>query len=234
MYLVAFDKSQHIPNSSRKFGLFFPVLHEYNSLAGSATGHYYHQDLLVANYIYKANPDVHFDVGSKIDGFISHLLSFEQRVVVGDIRPVNIPSDLVSFFQFDLMSSGFLPASDTFSSISCLHALEHMGLGRYGDPIDPLGHHKAVKNLALMLSPNGTLYLSHPCGRIGRTEFNAHRVITLLEMKHLFDSLLLQVVSFSYVDDNGCLVQDISVENLDYDTSYQLNYGCAIWSLKRA
>ena len=104
------------------------------------------------------------------------------------------------------MSSGFLPASDTFSSISCLHALEHMGLGRYGDPIDPLGHHKAVKNLASMLSPNGTLYLSHPCGRIGRTEFNAHRVITLLEMKHLFDSLSLQVVSFSYVDDNGCLV----------------------------
>jgi hypothetical protein len=29
-------------------------------------------------------------------------------------------------------------------SLSCLHALEHFGLGRYGDPIDPRGHEKGI------------------------------------------------------------------------------------------
>jgi hypothetical protein len=60
-------------------------------------------------------------------------------------------------------------------SLSCLHALEHFGLGRYGDPIDPSGHEKGVRNMAALLKPGGTFYLSTPIGR-ERVEFNANRV----------------------------------------------------------
>lgn len=232
--LLMFRYSDHkssLPDSSKRLGFFYPVLCEFNSQAESASGHYYHQDLYVANCIYRSNPEIHFDVGSKVDSFIAHLLSFDQRVVVGDIRPIEIPSPLVSFYRFHLMNSSY-NLTDSFDSISCLHALEHMGLGRYGDPVDPFGHHKAIRNLVSRLSPDGTLYLSHPCGRIGRIEYNAHRVISLIEMKHLFDSLSLQVNSFSYVDDAGSLVCDVPLSSIDYDKCYDLHYGCAIWTLK--
>lgn len=60
-------------------------------------------------------------------------------------------------------------------SLSCLHALEHFGLGRYSDPVDPAGFERGLVNMARMLKKGGTLYLSIPIG-IERVEFNAHRV----------------------------------------------------------
>jgi len=60
-------------------------------------------------------------------------------------------------------------------SVSCLHALEHFGLGRYGDPVDPNGYARGVANLAGLVREGGALYLSVPIG-VERVEFNAHRV----------------------------------------------------------
>ena len=45
------------------FGKPYPCLDDRNSDSGSAKGHYFHQDLLVARRIYRANPDRH-DVSS--------------------------------------------------------------------------------------------------------------------------------------------------------------------------
>jgi hypothetical protein len=60
-------------------------------------------------------------------------------------------------------------------SLSCLHALEHFGLGRYGDPIDPSGFERGLCNMASLLTKGGIFYLSVPIG-IDRVEFNANRV----------------------------------------------------------
>jgi hypothetical protein len=60
-------------------------------------------------------------------------------------------------------------------SLSCLHAIEHFGLGRYGDPIDPRGYERGIANMARLVVPGGRLYLSAPIGR-ERVEFNANRV----------------------------------------------------------
>jgi hypothetical protein len=40
-----------------------------------------------------------------------------------------------------------------YDSISCLHALEHFGLGRYGDRLDPNGHETGFLKLLDMLKP---------------------------------------------------------------------------------
>lgn len=66
-----------IPDSVMRFGKPYPIVDEFFSSAGTASGHYFHQDLLVANLVYKHKPDLHLDVGSRIDGFIAHLLSFD-------------------------------------------------------------------------------------------------------------------------------------------------------------
>lgn len=60
-------------------------------------------------------------------------------------------------------------------SLSCLHALEHFGLGRYGDPIDPQGFVRGLANMARLLKPGGVFYLSTPIGA-ERVEFSANRV----------------------------------------------------------
>ena len=69
-----------------------------------------------------------------------------------------------------------MPFKDnSIPSLSCLHVAEHIGLGRYGDPLDPLGTKKTTKELSRVLVPNGNLYFSVPIGK-PRLCFNAHRI----------------------------------------------------------
>ena len=65
---------------------------------------------------------------------------------------------------------------------------EHIGLGRYGDPLDPLGTRKAAAELQRVLAPGGQLLFSLPVGR-PRVEFNAHRVHDPHEVASWFDGL---------------------------------------------
>ena len=91
--------------------------------------------------------------------------------------PISTSIPGIVFKQADFMQSiSLLDAAGGYcDSLSCLHALEHFGLGRYGDPIDPLGHAKGITNMATLLKPGGIFYLSVPIGK-ERVEFNANRV----------------------------------------------------------
>ena len=155
------------------WGRELPILGERNEPSGSL-GAYFHQDLTVARWIHEANPRRHVDVGSRLDGFIGSLAVF-RKVEVIDIRPQTQLVRNVRFHQLDLMAE--LPAEwlNSTDSLSCLHTIEHFGLGRYGDKLDPAGHLKGIERLQAMVAPGGTLYLSTQIGR-ERIEFNAHRV----------------------------------------------------------
>jgi hypothetical protein len=155
------------------WGAELPILTEWDEPAGSP-GAYFYQDQLVARWIHEANPSRHVDVGSRLDGFIGSLSVFRE-VEVLDIRPQPLPVPNVRFHQLDLMRP--LPAEwiACTDSLSCLHTLEHFGLGRYGDPVDPDGHLKGLEQLKQMPAPGGRFYLSTPVGT-PRIEFNAHRV----------------------------------------------------------
>lgn len=150
-----------------------PCLYDRYEDGGAARSEYFVQDLLVARMIHEAKPEKHLDIGSRVDGFVAHVASF-RAIEVLDIRPVSTQILNVSFKQVDVMGS--VAGMDDYSdSISCLHALEHFGLGRYGDPIDPRGYERGIANMARFLKDGGVLYLSVPIG-IARVEFNAHRV----------------------------------------------------------
>lgn len=152
-----------------------PCLHDRYEECGATKSEYFWQDLLVARWIFEAKPEKHVDVGSRVDGFVAHVASFRE-IEVFDVRPISTQVPGMVFKQADLMQPvEMVSAGGYCDSLSCLHAIEHFGLGRYGDPVDPLGYQRGMANMAQLLKPSGQFYLSTPIGQ-ERVEFNAHRV----------------------------------------------------------
>lgn len=149
-----------------------PCLTDWYEEGGATKSEYFWQDLLVARMIFEANPQKHVDVGSRVDGFVAHVASFREIEVL-DIRKITSAVPGIIFKQADLMSENHL--IEYCDSLSCLHALEHFGLGRYGDKVDSNGSELGLKNMAMLLKDEGNFYLSIPIG-IERVEFNANRI----------------------------------------------------------
>lgn len=212
--------------SGGKIDKIFVQLKDYQDSAGSARGHYFHQDLLVAQKVFHENPQTHIDVGSRFDGFVSHVASF-RSIKVLDIRPLKSSQHTnIEFLQADLMKVHDIQPVE---SVSCLHAIEHFGLGRYGDDIDESGHIKGIENITKLVKKNGTLYLSFPIASKSRVEFNAHRVFEPKEF--LQETRLLQsfnVESFDMIDDNGIVFRDRDFRHVGL-----VNYGCGIFTLQK-
>lgn len=226
--LRVFRRAHRASDASRRWPLadLVPCFADRFEQSGAASGHYFHQDLLVARRVFARNPKLHVDVGSRIDGFVAHVASF-RPIRVLDIRDMTSTIPNVSFAQCDMM--GELPASLAAScdSLSCLHALEHFGLGRYGDPLRLDGHEAALANLARIVAPSGWFYLSVPIGP-QRIEFNAHRVFAL---RHLLDLVgrAFEVRALSIVDDRGDLHEKVALhDSSGIDASFGCRYGCAI------
>lgn len=187
-----------------------PCLHDWHEEGGTTASEYFWQDLIVARRIFEDMPKRHADIGSRVDGFVAHVATF-RNIEVFDVRSVSRQIPRVVFKQIDLMNQDDLNALlEQYDSLSCLHALEHFGLGRYGDPIDPNGHEKGLANMAALLKSGGVFYLSVPIGR-ERVFFNAHRVFdprTILGLAELNGLLLYSLL---LVNENG----QISEKNLD-------------------
>ena len=180
--------------------------------AGSFKGEYFWQDLFFAQKVHLANPVKHVDIGSRLDGFVAHVASFREIEVV-DIRPITVSIPRVVFRQADFMDSS--KAVDEYcDSLSSLHALEHFGLGRYGDKVDPEGHLKGLKNMARILKADGVLYLSVPVGK-ARVEFNAHRIFDPVDLVRLAKDFGLQLDSFASFHGGKIYEEsDLSMKNL--------------------
>ncbi len=220
---------RQLSNSGIPFNIttYYPHLADRFDTAGSIPLHYFHQDLYVAQKIFKNNPVKHVDIGSRVDGFVAHIAAFRQIEVI-DIREIkgNIPN--VSFLRADLMSNDF-NLHDYCDSISCLHTIEHFGLGRYGDSVDVNGHLKGLKNITNMLKKNGRLYLSTVIGP-QRIEFDAHRVFSV---KYLIDLIEndFTIENFSYIDDNNKLHVSAELSEKNIQNNFLCSYGCGIFEL---
>lgn len=187
-----------------------PILTEWEEASGSL-GAYFFQDQLVARWIYESGPTRHVDIGSRLDGFIGSLSVFRE-VDVNDIRPEPAKVRNVNFHQLDLMNElpdEWIACTD---SLSCLHTIEHFGLGRYGDPIDPQGHLKGIAQLKKMVKPGGVLYLSTQIGP-QRIEFNAHRVFAPETLAGWFGEGW-EIEQCAVIDDNTQVTESPGVEIL--------------------
>jgi SAM-dependent methyltransferase len=221
--IFSYNKKLKASQYGLKISHFYPILHEKHIPSGEASGHYFHQDIWAARKIYKSNPERHIDVASSVTGFISSLLVF-RKVEVVDIRPNTSTIEGLSFIQSDATNLKEFEDSSV-ESISSLHAGEHFGLGRYGDPIDPDAHIKFMKSLTRVLKPGGRLYYAIPSGR-EKVYFNAHRVLSPHTVVSGFEGLRL--LSFSCVKDDGNLY-----ENCDLETVSQETYGCGLYEFTK-
>lgn len=157
------------------------------------------------------------DFASKFE--FAAYLSLSVPVVHYDIREPDCPVPGLAFKRGDLAA---LPINDgECQYATCLHVAEHIGLGRYGDKVDPKGFVKACLELTRVLAPGGTLLFAVPTGR-PRVVFNAHRVLSAQSVVDAFGGLRL--TEFSAITKNGDYVEHAPISYLDQDP-----YGCGLY-----
>lgn len=179
-------------------GIIPMVLDRYKS-DGNMDRHYFLQDIYVAKKVIEKKPQKHFDIGSRVDGFVAHLLSaLESDITIIDIRPLPITISNLNFIQADATNLEGIE-DGSIESLSSLHAVEHFGLGRYGDAIDPSACFKAMKSLQRVVKQKGTLYFSVPIGKRDSVYFNSHRVFNPKTILKIFSDM--ELLEFSYIHD---------------------------------
>jgi len=135
----------------------------------------------------------HYDFGSYL--YFAYLVSaFTDKFVFCDLRPIDLPVSNLQMKREDLTKLSF--PDNSLRSISCLHVLEHVGLGRYGDEIDPSGDEKAASELVRVLATGGSLLIVLPMNATPRLNFNAHRIYSEEQVAALFP---LRVVESVYL-----------------------------------
>lgn len=157
---------------------------------------YFYQDCWAFEKIIKQSPQSHIDVGSH-HKFVA-LLSKVIPVTMVDIRPLSLPLDSLSFKKGSILD---LPFEDnSIESLSSLCVIEHIGLGRYGDPLDPKGTEKAIAELKRVIKPQGYLYISLLIDDENITFFNAHRAYKEDYLESLFSPF--QLIEKAYIYGN--------------------------------
>jgi hypothetical protein len=206
-----------------------PCLHDWYEEGGTTKSEYFWQDLLVAKMIFATNPKKHVDVGSRVDGFVAHVASFRDLEVF-DIRPISTQIPGVVFKQADLMN----PLTETkeyCDSLSCLHALEHFGLGRYGDPVDPKGFEGGLANMASILKQDGLFYLSVPIG-VERVEFNANRVFDPRILISLAKQNSLNIIELTLIH-SGDNVEKVALDEKNLDSIAAERYALGVFTFQK-
>ena len=184
--------------------------------------HYFYQAAWAARRIIQTKPKFHVDVGSQLD--LIGILSASIPVTFMDIRPLSVSLSNVNCIAGSVLDIPF--PDNSIPSLSCLHVIEHIGLGRYGDPLDLEGTRKAAKELVRILAHEGNLFLSLPIGR-ERVCFNAHRIHAPETIINYFKGLNL--IEFSGETDTGKFLDNI--DPFDFNNK---SYSCGFfWFRKR-
>lgn len=184
---------------------FYPCLFDRTVKTG-IDSHYFHQAVWALRQVLAARPDTHVDIGSDVR-FVG-MLSAVSRVTFLDIRPIEARVRDLHRVSGSILDLPF--ADSSVGSLSSLHVIEHVGLGRYGDPINPDGSILACRELARVLVPGGRLYVSLPLGTT-RVQFNGQRVFAAPDVVRMFAPLRLQ--SMTMVDESGRVHEDIQVRD---------------------
>lgn len=201
----------------------YPCLND-NTNKTSFDRHCIYHPAWAARILKEDNPKVHTDISSTLH-FCSIVSAFIP-VDFYDYRPAELNLKGLKSSHADLLNLPF--EDDSVESLSCMHTIEHVGLGRYGDPIDPEGDLKAIKELKRVLAVGGNLLFVVPIGK-PRVMFNAHRIYSYDQIIKYFSDLKL--MDFSLIPDNekdGGIVQNPSDKLLN-----KQKYACGCFWFKK-
>jgi len=183
--------------------------------------HYFYQGAWLARRIRTSKIDRHVDIGSSV--LTISMLSAHVDTTFVDYRPLKASLPGLISIAGNILDLPF--ADNSVDSLSCLHVIEHIGLGRYGDPINPQGSVKAALELQRIVNHGGKLFLSLPIGR-ERICFNAHRVHAPASVLAMFSQMKL--LEFSCVDDAGHYHEVKPIEIASH-----LEYGCGMFYFEK-
>lgn len=188
--------------------------------------HYVYHPAWAARVLAETRPEYHVDISSTVQ-FCTMLSAFIPTRYY-EYRSVDFGLSDLTCAVADLCRLPF--EDDSLPSVSCMHVVEHIGLGRYGDPLDPNGDLTAVAELERVVAPGGSLLFVVPVGQ-PRLAFNANRVYSYDQVVGGFRKLRLQ--EFSLIPDReeeGGLIRHASAELAD-----RQSYGCGcFWFVKQA
>lgn len=221
------NKDNAPPSQTLPITKLYPCFFDKNDSSGSANSQYAIQDQHVAKIVYSLKTDDMIDLGSRIDGFLTSCSVF-CNVTQVDIREANSKLQNITFVAQDAMDKPDNSLKNKFSVVTSLHALEHFGLGRYGDPLVVNGHELGIKFLSQLVSSGGTVIISVPVSSKPRIEFDAHRVFSLENFMALINKYLY-VKRIDLIDDSGNLFLDIPLKGDLFDRSYSCKYGVGVF-----
>jgi SAM-dependent methyltransferase len=221
----AFHKNRQILEDGRfsmPWEKCYPCLDDSTSTTGF-DAHYLFHTAWAARVLANTRPNLHIDISSCLR-FVSMVSAFIP-VKFYDYRPAQLNLTGLESKRADLMNLPFLDGS--VESISCMHVVEHIGLERYGDPLDPQGDLKAISELKRVITKNGDLLFVVPLGAQSIIQYNAHRIYTYDQILDYFKGFNL--INFAYINDGGRYIPNANRN----DTNFQM-YGCGCFHFQKA
>ena len=200
-----------------------PFLHD-KTITTSFDPHYIYHPAWAARVLKDISPSLHIDIGSTLH-FSTQLSAFIPTKFY-DYRPVFLNLPKLTSESADLTNLFF--KSNEVESISCMHTIEHIGLGRYGDNLDPRGDIKAMNELERVVKPGGSLLLVTPVGK-PKIAFNGHRIYSYESIIENFKSM--DVVDFSLIPDNA--VNTGMIFNCSSELVKEQEYGCGCFFFRK-
>ena len=186
--------------------------------------HYTYHPAWAARILSQVRPEIHIDISSSL--FFCTIVSAFIPVKFYEYRTTNLNLDNLSYESADLLNLPF--ENESVESLSCMHVVEHIGLGRYGDTVDPDGDLKAIFELKRVLAFGGSLIFVVPIGK-PKIMFNAHRIYSYGQIVNYFAELELKEFSLITEDNKkGGLLRHATKEMADQEV-----YGCGCFWFKK-
>lgn len=186
--------------------------------------HYLYHPAWAMRILASTKPKKHIDISSILS--FSTALSAFMPVEFYDYRPANIKLDNLKVGKANLLSLPF--PDNNIESLSCMHTIEHIGLGRYGDNLDPDGDIKAMAELKRVVAKNGDLLFVVPVGK-PEIYFNGHRVYSYSQIMSYFNEF--ELAEFSLIPDKGREVGII--KNATPEQADNQKYGCGLFWFRK-
>jgi len=182
-----------------------------------------------AEMVRRRKPRTVHDIGSNLV-FLATLSSFVD--VVGlDTRAVDFEKPGLRFMNIDARRLPFRDEEIEFVTSLCV--VEHIGLGRYGDTIDPLGDYRFISEVRRCLRPGGVLIFSVPVANEAALVFNAHRLYSLSQIDDLIEGFSIAEEAFIKAG-QGLLSRDQTMRLMNGDAQdYLVWIGCLTKNLSK-
>lgn len=186
--------------------------------------HYVYHTAWATRVLKELAPKEHVDISSSIIfcGIASSFIPIKHY----DYRIPRLDLPGLTCGSQDLARLSF--GDESITSLSCMHVIEHIGLGRYGDPINASGDLRAANELKRVLAPGGNLLIVVPVAERARIRFNGHRIYDLTKVKSLFVGL--ELVEFSFLNDTNSDKFTRHASDLDVQGS---DYGCGCFVFRK-